>query len=91
MDDQTVKVGNHHQTPLQLRNPVMKLPNNRKMVERRPYYLKKRFGRDSKYFCYYKEFMEKILSRGYAKISRDTPTVYCELIVGKLMETETTT
>ena len=35
MDDQTVKVGNHYQTPLPLRNPVMKLPNNRKMVERR--------------------------------------------------------
>ena len=35
MDDQTVKVGNHYQIPLPLRNTVMKLPNNLKMVERR--------------------------------------------------------
>ena len=74
MDDQTVKVGNHYQTPLPLRNPVMKMPNNRKMAEKRAQYLKKRFGKDSKYFCHYKEFMEEILSKGYAKISEDTPT-----------------
>ena len=74
MDDQTVKVGNHYQTPLPLRNPAMKLPNDQKMVERRAQYLKKRFGKDSKYFCHYKEFMEEILSKGYAKISKDTPT-----------------
>ena len=48
MDDQTVKVGNHYQTPLPLRNPVMKLPNNRKMVERRSHYLKKRFEKDGR-------------------------------------------
>ena len=35
MDDQTVKVGNHYQIPLPLRNIVMKLPNNLKMVQRR--------------------------------------------------------
>ena len=28
MDDQRVKVGNHYQTPLPMRNPVMKLSNN---------------------------------------------------------------
>ena len=71
MDDQTVKVGNHYQIPLPPRNPVMKLPNNRKMVERRAQYLKKRF---EKYFCLYKVFMEEIFSKGYTKISKDTPT-----------------
>ena len=74
IDDQTVKVGNHYQTPLPLRNPVMKMPNNRKMTKKRAQYLKKRFEKDSKYFCHYKEFMEEILSKGYAKISEDTPT-----------------
>ena len=73
MDDQAVKVGNHFQTPLSLRNPVMKLPNNRKMVERRAQCLKKRFEKDPKFFHHYKEFMEEILSKGYAKISKDTP------------------
>ena len=42
------------------------------MVERRAQCLKKRFGKDPKYFCHYKEFMEEILSKGYAKISKDT-------------------
>ena len=74
MDDQTVKVGNHYQNPLPLRDPVMKLPNNWKIVERTAQYLKKRFEKYSKYFCHYEEFMEQILSKGYVKISKDTPT-----------------
>ena len=44
------------------------------MVERRTQYLKKRFEKDPKYFHLYKEFMEEILSKGYAKISKDTLT-----------------
>ena len=52
MDDQTVKIGNHYQTPMQLRNPVTKLPNNQKIVERKAQYLNKSFGKDSKYFCH---------------------------------------
>ena len=31
MDDQSVKVDNHCQAPLPLRNLVMKLPNNQKI------------------------------------------------------------
>ena len=74
MDDQRVKVGNHYQTPLPMRNPAMKLSNNRKMVERRTQYLKEKFKKDSKYFYHCKEFMEEILSNWYTKISKDTQT-----------------
>ena len=74
MDAQTVKVGNHYQTPLPLRIPVMKLSNNRKMIKRRAQHLAKRFEKDPKYFYHYKRFMEEILSKGYAKIFKDTPT-----------------
>ena len=74
MDVQTVKLGNHNQTSLPLRTPAMKLSNNRKMVKRRAQYYKKRFEKNSKYFCRYKEVMEEILSKGYAKISKDTTT-----------------
>ena len=28
MDEQTIKVGNHYQTPLPLQNPAIMLPNN---------------------------------------------------------------
>ena len=41
VDTQTMKVGNHYQTPLPLKNPDVKLPNNRKVAERRLLYLKK--------------------------------------------------
>ena len=44
------------------------------MVERRAQYLKKRFRKDSRYFCHYKDFMEEILSKEYARISKDTQT-----------------
>ena len=75
MDDQSVKVDNHCQAPLPLRNLVMKLPNNQKIErESRAHYLKKRFEKDPKYFHHYKEFMEEILSKGYDKISKDTST-----------------
>ena len=74
MDDQAVKVGNHCRTPFPLRNSVMKLSNNRKMVERRAQYLKKRLEKDSKFFCHYKEFMEEILSKEHAKIFKSTWT-----------------
>ena len=74
IDYQTVKVSDHYQTPLPLKNPVMKLLNNRKMVDRRAQYLKKRFEKDTNCFHPYKEFMEEILSQGYPKISKDTRT-----------------
>ena len=74
MGDEAVKVGNHFQTPLPLRNSITKLPNNRKTVERRVQYLKKRLEKDSKFFCYYKEFMEEIISKEYAKISKSIRT-----------------
>ena len=70
MNEQTIKVGNHYQTPLSLRNPAM-LPNNWKMVEMRAQYLKRRFERNPKYFQHYKSFMNEIISKGYAKQSDD--------------------
>ena len=39
LDAQIMKVGNHYQTPLPLKNPDVKLPNNRKVAERRLSYL----------------------------------------------------
>ena len=65
MDDQTLKVGNHCQTPSPVRNSVM-------MVQRRAQYLKKRLEKYPKYFHHCKEFMEEISTIGYAKISKDT-------------------
>ena len=72
MNEQTIKVGNPCQTPLPLQNPAMMLPNNRRMVETRAQYLKRRFERDPKYFQHYKSLMDEIISKVYAKQSDDT-------------------
>ena len=37
------------------------------MVEKRAQYLKRHFERDPKYFQHYKNFMDAIISKGYAK------------------------
>ena len=43
MEDQVVKVGNHYETPLPLRNSEMMLLNNRVMAEKQAHYLKRKF------------------------------------------------
>ena len=69
VDTQTMKVGNHYQTPLPLKNPDVKLPNNRKVAERRLLYLKKWLMKDDRFHQKYTEFMQEILKKGYAKES----------------------
>ena len=73
LDAQTMKVGNHHQTPLSLKNPDVRLPNNRKMAERRLLYLKKRLMKDDRFHQQYTELMQEILEKSYAKESKSTP------------------
>ena len=72
MDEQSIKVGNHYQTPLALQNPAMMLPNNQRMVEKRAQHLKRHFERDPKYFQHYKSFVNESISKGYAKQPDDT-------------------
>ena len=73
LDTKTVKVGNHYQAPLTLKNPDVKLPNNRKAAEKRLLYMKKRLMKDDRFHQQYTEFMQKILEKGYAKESKATP------------------
>ena len=75
LDVQTMKVGNHYQTPLPLKNPDVKLPNNRKVAERRLLYLKKRLMKDDRFHQKYTDFMQEIpcKGKGYAKESKSTP------------------
>ena len=73
LDTETMKVGNHHQTPLPLKNPDVKLPNNRKVAERRHSNLKKRLMKDDRFHQQYTEFMQEILEKGHAKESKATP------------------
>ena len=67
-----MKVGNHYQTPLPLNNPDVKLPNNRKVAERRLLYLKKWLMKDDRFHQQYTRLMQEILEKGYAKKSKST-------------------
>ena len=55
-----------------MRNPEMTLPNNRVMAEKRSHYLKRKFRKDELYFSYYKNFMNEIIEKGYARVSART-------------------
>ena len=72
LDAQTMKVGNHYQTPLPLKNPDVKLPNNRKVAERRLSYLEKRLMKDDRFHQQYTESMQEILEKGYARELKST-------------------
>ena len=48
LDAETMKVGNHYQILLPLKDPDVKLPNNRKVAERRLLYLKKQLIKDNR-------------------------------------------
>ena len=58
LDTETMKVGNHYQKPLPLKNPDIKLPNSRKVAERRLLYLKKRLMKDDRFYQQYTEFRQ---------------------------------
>ena len=73
MEDQVVKVGNHYETPLPLRHHEMTLPNNRVIAEERAHYLKRKFQKYELYFSHYKDFMNEIIEKRYARVSDRTP------------------
>ena len=73
LDTETMKVGNDYQTPLPLKNPDVKLPNYRKVAERRLLYLKKSLIKNDRFYQQYTEFMQEILEKGYANESKSTP------------------
>ena len=50
----------------------MTLPNNRVMAEKRAHYLKRKFQKDQQYFSHYKELMNEIIEKGYARVSDRT-------------------
>ena len=73
MEDQVVKVGNHYETPLPLRNPEMTLPNNQVMAEKQAHYLKRKFKKNGPYLSHYKDFMDEIIEKGYGRVADITP------------------
>ena len=64
------KVGKYHQLPLPLRSKSMNLPNNWNMVEKRLIHQKRRFLRGFEFYEDYNKFIEEIISKGYARVTK---------------------
>ena len=73
MDEETVKIGRHYQTPLPFRSKEVHFPNNRILAESRLVGIKRRMLRDKQFAMHYKGFMEELLLKGYARESTKSP------------------
>ena len=51
----------------------MRLLNNSVMAEKRAHYLKRKFPKDELSFSHYKDFMNEIIKKSYARVSDRTP------------------
>lgn len=60
----------HYKLPLPLRDPNLRLPNNRDLALRRLSQLKRRFLADERYREDYVTFMEGVIGKGYAERAR---------------------
>ncbi|KAK3740437.1 hypothetical protein QZH41_015487, partial [Actinostola sp. cb2023] len=61
-------IDGHYEMPLPLRDPSVKLPNNRDVVLRRLLQLKRKLIKaDSQYRDHYVAFMDKVIKSGYAE------------------------
>ena len=69
MEDGVKMVKKHYQIPLPFRNPNIQLPNNRYQAWQRLSYLQKRFNKNKEFEKGYVRYMEKIISKGYARKS----------------------
>lgn len=59
----------HYQMSLSLKNPVLIIPNNGKIIEKRASYLERQFMKNKKFFEDYKKFMNDILQKSYARLA----------------------
>ena len=73
MNEETVKIGRHYQTPLPFRSKEVHFPNNRRLAESRLISIKRRMLRDKQLAIHYKGFMEELLLKGCARQSTKSP------------------
>ena len=73
MNEETVKIGRHYQTPLPFRSKEVHFPSNRKFAESRLVGIKRRTLRGKQFSMHYKGFMEELLLKGYGRESTKSP------------------
>lgn len=74
-------VDGHYQVALPLRKSKVNMPNNRKVAEQHALNLQRRFKKDSSFWQQYTDFMNDIISKGYAE---QVPTEELERSDGRL-------
>ena len=68
MNEETVKIRRHYQTPLSFRSKEVYFPAESRLIS-----IKRRMLRDKQFATYYKDFMEELLIKGYARESTKSP------------------
>ena len=71
MDAEVQKEEGHYCLPLPLKNNVS-LPNNRSQAYQRLNSLRRRFLKDETFFNNYKQFMDELIDKGYARTAKGT-------------------
>ena len=72
MNEETVKIGRHYQTPLPFKSKEVHFPKNRRLTESRLVGIKRRMLCD-KQFAHYRGFIEELLLKGYTRESTKLP------------------
>ena len=73
VEESAIKSGDHYVVPLPFKKDNLIMPNNRKQAMQRLIYLKNRFSKDPAFFEDYKQFMNNLLVKGYARRLDDSP------------------
>ena len=67
MNNNCQRVDGHYQLPLPFRNKDLKMPYNKKMAIQRILPLKRKFTKNPKFHADYTNFMNKLITKGYAQ------------------------
>ena len=73
MESSVERDNSHYKLPLPFKNPNVTFPNNRSLALARSKGLRKKLLKDKSFYNDYKEFMESVLEKGYAKKSTTSP------------------
>ena len=67
MNQKAVKVDEHYELPLSLKDEDIQQPNNRVAVMKHLEFLRKMFEKDDRFFKEYKNFIEELMEKGYTR------------------------
>ena len=72
MDQKAVKVDGLYELALSLKDEDIRLPNNRAAAMKRLESLRRKIEKDDRFFEEYKNFMEELMEKGYARTCDST-------------------